>query len=1284
MTSSSERVQLDLFDDIIFSYARKALAASSTNSTDVKPLMVEPEAESDHRASPAKGRKSSASSTRKGASTKKQADNEESNSSVPAGAAQQAQSAPQQTLEALANALRLFSFPQSVIRHLRSIVMLPSQATSPTTTAAAANKAPSMQQLPPFAADHEYLLAKETQYVLTLWVRNGSNLHLHHGMHHLFRETGLPFADAAECLMACLDFFIKQVEYRTSITTEQPPRLLRVANALQMTPKEIEALTFLQVCHSGSNFVFSVSNALCPSAVAKFADLNPKELLHFVAEYREHIKQGLVQLDSLGRASLMESKLCLSQEVVAAFTGENLAEEQLIKLEKTCLSTVLLAERAAAGGSSPPQMKADEADAAGDDSGKKRPRRSADKDDDQDDDDSSMGSFISCSEDGESGDDDGGEFEEEIIYPTDLIEKTIKRLKELQAKDPAKAKELAEQVAPVLQSEVAAKMMKQMGLKLPAGPIKRDSGNANKAPKKKTRRTESATPSEASPLMSSVLAPTITVPAVAAVNGIDAIARPSGGGAVSTPLAPNKAAPIYTSATSAKMNEPYTTDIDYIDDACKLLSNLIKIRNAEGDMKDDVEDNFYNVPKNKVEATIRELKGKFRLQSHVHKARLEATRNAGSWLPRIEQVASKLSLSDMEKQILILLLGNVVSHDVLIAINGRYVMRDGQREISVGYMLFVLCDGLKERVASRQYFYQDARLISNALISVNLTSTVRSCFNTDLTDYAVDIDRKIVDYLMGTDMQTAEMVPGSKLYTPTVPLENVVLPSETTSTVLNTIEHYSLFDKCKRQCGFGDGLGANGSGLVFLFYGPSGTGKTMLANAVAHDLKKKLLLVNLLQFKSDAKSPDVLRFIFREAKLNDAVIFFDECETFFETREANPLVTAILAEFERYDGIIILATNRAQVIDEAMNRRISLMIEFKLPDHQMREKIWRAHLPKHLIKDDDVDLEGLALDYELSGGLIRNAMLAAISHAVAREKVETPLLKAEDFIHGAKLQLRGFFLAAEKPPGSSDSYITPKRNLEELIVETSIRGQLEKIAKLTKSRNTLFSQWGFVEHDCVDQGVVYLFHGPSGCGKSLAVEGIAYECGATIRMCNVQEIVMGKDINIQTIFDEARKLGAIVVFDNAQVLFDYSDRSQQISQLIQYHAVMYPRPVVVVATTGGSTSASASSAAVDPRASKFQFSEEILFTMPSRPLRRELWRRALPGKVPLSPDVDFNLLSEPQVTAKLIRSVCFAACCKVALLPPGERILTMKLLNQEKEDAVMRERRRSTHSTMFA
>ena len=753
-----------------------------------------------------------------------------------------------------------------------------------------------------------------------------------------------------------------------------------------------------------------------------------------------------------------------------------------------------------------------------------------------------------------------------------------------------------------------------------------------------------------------------------------------------------------------------------MDDAFKLIANIVKLRNAEGDMKDD-EETFYNVPKNKVEATMRELKGRHRVATAMMRTRLDATRKAaadaaaaaassstsGGFLPRIEALSDKLGLCEFEKQILLLLVGNVVSHDIVIAINGRYAMREGLREITVGYLLFILCDTLQERVQSRKCFYQSGALISNSIISTSLPITTRTCFNTDLMDYMVDIDRKIVDYLMGTEVETAEMLPGSKLYVPTVPISNVVLPQDTTNLVLSTIEHYSLLLKCTEKCGFGKELGCGSTGLVFLFHGPSGTGKTMLANAVAHDLKKKILLVNLLQFKSDAKSPEILRFVFREAKLNDAIIFFDECETFFETRESNPLVTSLLAEFEKYDGMIILATNRAQVIDEAMNRRISLIIEFKLPSHQMREKIWRSHMPTGLAVHEDVSFEGIALDYELSGGLIRNATLAAISHAVAREKSDTPTVRMEDIVHGAKQQLRGFFQASEKLNSATQAYVTPRRGLDELVVDHATRAQLEAIAKLSKSRNMLFSQWGFSEHECVDQSVICLFYGPSGTGKSLSVEGIAYECGATLRVCNIGELFMMHDISIVSVFEEGRKLNALIVFDQAELLFDHSEKSRSVAQLIQYHALVYPRPVMLLATTGSGLSTTTNT--IDIQAAHLQLTHEVQFQLPNRPLRKELWRRSFPSKVPLAPDVDFDVLSEQMLSAKAIRSICFNACCKVALqshaaataatstrassgsasspLVKAAVVVTLKAIMEEKEETLARERRRSYHSSMF-
>ena len=784
---------------------------------------------------------------------------------------------------------------------------------------------------------------------------------------------------------------------------------------------------------------------------------------------------------------------------------------------------------------------------------------------------------------------------------------------------------------------------------------------------------------------------------------------------------------------------PYRNDIEYLDDAFKALAAAIKIRNNEGEIKDD-EEGYFNMPKSKVEASLREQRGKQRVALVRWESRLLATKAintaapiddgqsmAPSWLPRVELVCERLKLSPFERKILLLQVGNVVSHDILIAINGRYVMREGQRELTVGYILFVLCEHLSERVQYRQCFLPSAPLVVNALISVSITSsTTRSCFNTDLMDYTVDMDRKMVDFLMGVESSSEDMVPGSNLYTPTVPISNVILPEETKLLVKRTVDHYSLFSMVKKRCGFADGLGQSSSGLVFLFHGPSGTGKTMLANAIAHDAKKKILSVNLFLLHrggdvGNNKQNDVLRFIFREAKLSNAIVFFDECDSFFESRETNPLITSVLTEFEKYDGMIIMATNRAQGLDEAMNRRISLMVEFKLPDYNLREKIWEAHLPRDKLSLDPKTLQSLrpiAMEYELSGGLIRNAALAAISNAVARQHSENPTITMSDLVHGAKLQLRGFLSSTfttgsasgssgaaggnHNSPMFGDVFITPKRSLQELIVDPSTKEQLTMIPRIAKSRQTLFSQWGFSDStpggDVLGQQL-YLIYGPKGTGKSMAVEGIGFECGCGIRVVNVSEILLTSSLSVGPLFEEARKLNALLVFDEAQGLFDFSERSLQAVQLIQYHAAKYPRPVILIASTTTSPFSSFGSVgahSLDTRSLNVSFAAEIRMSFPSKALRQELWRRSVPEPVPCTMSLaDWEVLSVEVLSAKGIQTICFHACCRLALrlsrhvstttvIEEDVCTLTLQSLMAEKELLMSRERERGLHSNMFA
>jgi SpoVK/Ycf46/Vps4 family AAA+-type ATPase len=76
----------------------------------------------------------------------------------------------------------------------------------------------------------------------------------------------------------------------------------------------------------------------------------------------------------------------------------------------------------------------------------------------------------------------------------------------------------------------------------------------------------------------------------------------------------------------------------------------------------------------------------------------------------------------------------------------------------------------------------------------------------------------------------------------------------------------------------------------------------------------------------------------------------------------------------RHDGLTILATNRPYDLDEAMQRRITLSIPFRPPDHLLRYKIWKNHIPPKLPLADDVDLHVLSMKFELTGGFIKNGI----------------------------------------------------------------------------------------------------------------------------------------------------------------------------------------------------------------------------------------------------------------------------------------------------------------------
>ena len=264
----------------------------------------------------------------------------------------------------------------------------------------------------------------------------------------------------------------------------------------------------------------------------------------------------------------------------------------------------------------------------------------------------------------------------------------------------------------------------------------------------------------------------------------------------------------------------------------------------------------------------------------------------------------------------------------------------GQRGFKVGDLLRLFCSDLATQIKSRVYFYKTASLVREGMIIVHASG-----LSGDPTGAKVEIDRRMLDFCVGLDTEFSEIVEGSHLYYPKTKFESVIVSQEQKDLIMSTVSNFESYKICRKRFGLDDAI-TYGAGMVMLFHGPPGTGKTMMANALANKLEKKVLLINFPSLGSMTAGEN-FKFIFREAKINDAILFFDECEGIFETREKGGHdINMLLTEIERHDGLIILATNRPYDLDEAMHRRIMLAIEFRKPDHLLRRSIWESHIPE--------------------------------------------------------------------------------------------------------------------------------------------------------------------------------------------------------------------------------------------------------------------------------------------------------------------------------------------------
>ena len=221
-------------------------------------------------------------------------------------------------------------------------------------------------------------------------------------------------------------------------------------------------------------------------------------------------------------------------------------------------------------------------------------------------------------------------------------------------------------------------------------------------------------------------------------------------------------------------------------------------------------------------------------------------------------------------------------------------------------------------------------------------------------------------------------------------LQDLVVPGRTRAALRSLISWRDTRSLVRDEWGLGPLFGKSPS-IVALFKGPSGTGKTMAASAVANALELPLFKVSVaaLVSKYIGETEKNLDRLFAAAEAADVVLFFDEADAVFGQRSevrdshdryANLGTAYLLQRLDSFDGVAVLASNLHNNIDTAFMRRFDIVVDFPLPSPTARRAIWQRLHDSNAPMSGDIDLDLLAERFDLSGGEIRNCCLAA-AHA---------------------------------------------------------------------------------------------------------------------------------------------------------------------------------------------------------------------------------------------------------------------------------------------------------------
>jgi AAA+ superfamily predicted ATPase len=319
--------------------------------------------------------------------------------------------------------------------------------------------------------------------------------------------------------------------------------------------------------------------------------------------------------------------------------------------------------------------------------------------------------------------------------------------------------------------------------------------------------------------------------------------------------------------------------------------------------------------------------------------------------------------------------------------------------ISESDLALSLAPDPRDRWRLQEQLGQNSHLVSSGLIGKDVRMTR---FGVSGLIVRPEILESIGYEASKTAKEASKLSPYFQRCQPTQTLEDVVLPASDKQLICQIITRCDAEKrKCMEKWGF-QGLN-NKQGVVLLLYGDPGTGKTYTAGAIANELQKELITLNVpeLRDKFYGETEKLIKEAFTEMRKmaaedeNPPVFLLNEADQLIHTRVTsyhsscstveNSIQSIILEELETFPGILILTTNLETNLDEAFFRRFDLKFRFALPDFENRLKLWKLFLKTDIPGSEYIDIELLAKQYRFSGAQIALVIQNACVEAIGRE-----------------------------------------------------------------------------------------------------------------------------------------------------------------------------------------------------------------------------------------------------------------------------------------------------------